>query len=186
MSVLELCQRVRTNTNLTHTLCVHTQAKLGSKIDPLAPKKYHISNPKHILEIGSSSSMNDVEKQCFYMCVKCFSICLILTEKADDIPGPVTHEIVIAEPPYVLIKWNAPRSPNGLIILYEVFYRKVGDTEVSINHLNFNSEDKIKPWKAGIMIISQRYRDEGGQQKYLNVLFRREIDLRADRCKRKS
>uniref|UniRef100_A0A3B4XXZ6 Tyrosine-protein kinase receptor n=1 Tax=Seriola lalandi dorsalis TaxID=1841481 RepID=A0A3B4XXZ6_SERLL len=51
-------------------------------------------------------------------------------EKADDIPGPVTHEIVTAEPPYVLIKWNSPRSPNGLIILYEVFYRKVGDTEV--------------------------------------------------------
>ncbi|XP_070688502.1 insulin receptor b [Pempheris klunzingeri] len=51
-------------------------------------------------------------------------------EKADDIPGSVTHEIVTAEPPYVLIKWNAPRSPNGLIILYEVFYRKVGDTEV--------------------------------------------------------
>uniref|UniRef100_A0A7N8Y4L7 Tyrosine-protein kinase receptor n=1 Tax=Mastacembelus armatus TaxID=205130 RepID=A0A7N8Y4L7_9TELE len=51
-------------------------------------------------------------------------------EKADDIPGPVTHEIVLAEPPYVLIKWNAPQSPNGLIILYEVFYRKAGDTEV--------------------------------------------------------
>uniref|UniRef100_A0A3P8RPL1 Tyrosine-protein kinase receptor n=1 Tax=Amphiprion percula TaxID=161767 RepID=A0A3P8RPL1_AMPPE len=50
-------------------------------------------------------------------------------EKADDIPGPVTHEIVMAEPPYVLIKWNTPKSPNGLIILYEVFYRKVGDTE---------------------------------------------------------
>uniref|UniRef100_A0A8C6Q7F4 Tyrosine-protein kinase receptor n=1 Tax=Nothobranchius furzeri TaxID=105023 RepID=A0A8C6Q7F4_NOTFU len=51
-------------------------------------------------------------------------------EKADDIPGPVTHDVVVAEPPYVLIKWNAPRSPNGLIILYEVFYKKVGDTEV--------------------------------------------------------
>ncbi|XP_062251588.1 insulin receptor b [Platichthys flesus] len=50
-------------------------------------------------------------------------------EKADDIPGPVTHEIVTAEPPYVLIKWNKPPSPNGLIILYEVFYRKVGDSE---------------------------------------------------------
>lgn len=61
-------------------------------------------------------------------------LCLVPTEKADDIPGPVTHEIVTAEPPYVLIKWNAPRSPNGLIILYEVFYRKVGDTEVSNSH----------------------------------------------------
>uniref|UniRef100_A0A3B5A4N8 Tyrosine-protein kinase receptor n=1 Tax=Stegastes partitus TaxID=144197 RepID=A0A3B5A4N8_9TELE len=50
-------------------------------------------------------------------------------EKADDIPGAVTHEIVTSEPPDVLIKWNAPRSPNGLIILYEVFYRRVGDSE---------------------------------------------------------
>uniref|UniRef100_A0A8D3D5E5 Tyrosine-protein kinase receptor n=1 Tax=Scophthalmus maximus TaxID=52904 RepID=A0A8D3D5E5_SCOMX len=60
----------------------------------------------------------------------CFSLCPVSTEKADEIPGPVTHEIVTAEAPYVLIKWNTPRSPNGLIILYEVFYRKVGDTEV--------------------------------------------------------
>uniref|UniRef100_A0A3B3Z501 Tyrosine-protein kinase receptor n=1 Tax=Poecilia mexicana TaxID=48701 RepID=A0A3B3Z501_9TELE len=49
--------------------------------------------------------------------------------KADDIPGPVTHEIVNEEPPHVLVKWHEPPSPNGLIILYEVFYRKVGDTE---------------------------------------------------------
>lgn len=61
------------------------------------------------------------------MCLMCDS------EKADDIPGSVTHEIVTAEPPHVLIKWNAPRSPNGLIILYEVFYSRVGDTEVSID-----------------------------------------------------
>uniref|UniRef100_A0A674NPT3 Tyrosine-protein kinase receptor n=1 Tax=Takifugu rubripes TaxID=31033 RepID=A0A674NPT3_TAKRU len=51
-------------------------------------------------------------------------------EKADDIPDQVTHEIVAAEPPYVLIKWKEPQSPNGLIILYEVFYGKVGDAEV--------------------------------------------------------
>uniref|UniRef100_H3DDJ6 Tyrosine-protein kinase receptor n=1 Tax=Tetraodon nigroviridis TaxID=99883 RepID=H3DDJ6_TETNG len=50
-------------------------------------------------------------------------------EKADDIPDEVSHEIVAAEPPYVLIKWKEPESPNGLIILYEVFYGKVGDTE---------------------------------------------------------
>uniref|UniRef100_A0A3B3UYM0 receptor protein-tyrosine kinase n=1 Tax=Poecilia latipinna TaxID=48699 RepID=A0A3B3UYM0_9TELE len=40
--------------------------------------------------------------------------------KADDIPGPVTHEIVNEEPPHVLVKWHEPPSPNGLIILYEV------------------------------------------------------------------
>lgn len=55
----------------------------------------------------------------------------------------MTHEIVTAEPPHVLIKWNAPSSPNGLIILYEVFYRKVGDAEVSINH-QLESEDREK------------------------------------------
>lgn len=44
----------------------------------------------------------------------------------------------MAEPPYVLIKWNAPSSPNGLIVLYEVFYSKVGETEVSaLPALNF-------------------------------------------------
>ncbi|KAF3834782.1 hypothetical protein F7725_027340 [Dissostichus mawsoni] len=52
--------------------------------------------------------------------------------KADEIPGEVTHEIVNTEPPYVMIKWEPPRSPNGLIILYEVFYRKVGESEVSV------------------------------------------------------
>ncbi|KAM3876410.1 insulin receptor b [Diretmus argenteus] len=51
-------------------------------------------------------------------------------EKADDIPGPVTHEMIPDEPNSVFIKWQAPRSPNGLIILYELFYRKVGDLEV--------------------------------------------------------
>lgn len=55
------------------------------------------------------------------------------TEKADDIPGPVTHVIEKTEPPSVSIKWNEPHSPNGLIILYEVFYRKIGDPEVSIH-----------------------------------------------------
>lgn len=128
--------------------CIYTQTKLKSTCFPNAP---HIK-PK--TEVGSSSNMNDVDIARHMPQV--FSICYILTEKADDIPGHVIHEIVIAEPPYVLIKWNAPRSPNGLIILYEVFYRKVGDTEVSINHLWASIVVKV-------MIIFQRYRD-GGQQ----------------------
>lgn len=60
----------------------------------------------------------------------------------------MTHEIVTAEPPYVLIKWNSPHSPNGLIILYEVFYRKVGDTEVSINR--HQGKGLKKRWEEGI------------------------------------
>ncbi|KAM4575044.1 insulin receptor b [Fundulus diaphanus] len=50
-------------------------------------------------------------------------------QKADDIPGLVTHEIVDTEPPHVVVRWNEPPSPNGLIILYEVYYQRVGDPE---------------------------------------------------------
>ncbi|KAJ3599168.1 hypothetical protein NHX12_033131 [Muraenolepis orangiensis] len=51
-------------------------------------------------------------------------------EKADDIPGPVTHTMLPEEPNSVFIGWQEPRAPNGLIILYELFYRKVGDQEL--------------------------------------------------------
>lgn len=97
------------------------------------------------------------------MCTEYYSSCLVLVEKADDIPGPVIHEIVTAEPPYVLIKWNPPRSPNGLIILYEVFYRKVGDTEVSINHL----EQQALIWEGGDhnYYFPKTEGGEGGQQR---------------------
>ncbi|CAL8268794.1 unnamed protein product [Arctogadus glacialis] len=33
------------------------------------------------------------------------------------------------EPNSVFIRWQEPRAPNGLIVLYELFYRKVGDQE---------------------------------------------------------
>lgn len=62
-----------------------------------------------------------------------FFIFRIPAVKADNIPGPVTHEVLTGENTSILIKWNAPPSPNGLIILYEVFYKKVGDAEVNIN-----------------------------------------------------
>ncbi|CAL8254318.1 unnamed protein product [Merluccius merluccius] len=51
-------------------------------------------------------------------------------EKADDIPGPVTHEMLPDEHNSVFIRWQEPRAPNGLIILYELFYKKVGDQEL--------------------------------------------------------
>lgn len=94
------------------------------------------------MQLHPKSTTYQTLSHCTY--VKRLSLCLVLTEKADDIPGPVTHEIVTAEPPYVLIKWKAPHSPNGLIILYEVFYRKVGDTEVSINHLQTFNKERIQ------------------------------------------
>lgn len=31
----------------------------------------------------------------------------------------------------VHIRWMEPKAPNGMIILYEVHYKRLGDTEVS-------------------------------------------------------
>lgn len=47
------------------------------------------------------------------------------TAKADDIVGPVTHEIF--ENNVVHLMWQEPKEPNGLIVLYEVSYRRYGD-----------------------------------------------------------
>ncbi|NXT30997.1 INSR protein, partial [Pelecanoides urinatrix] len=47
--------------------------------------------------------------------------------KADDIVGPVTHELV--EKNTVHLKWQEPKEPNGLIVLYEVNYGRLGETE---------------------------------------------------------
>uniref|UniRef100_A0A669EAE2 Tyrosine-protein kinase receptor n=1 Tax=Oreochromis niloticus TaxID=8128 RepID=A0A669EAE2_ORENI len=72
-------------------------------------------------------------------------------EKADDIPEPVTHEIVQGEPPYVLIKWNPPINPNGLIILYEVFYSKVGDSEVHTTCVSRPAYQKLGGTKLSLV-----------------------------------
>ncbi|NWS12921.1 INSR protein, partial [Pachyramphus minor] len=47
--------------------------------------------------------------------------------KADDIVGPVSHEVV--EKNMVHLRWQEPKEPNGLIVLYEVNYGRLGDTE---------------------------------------------------------
>uniref|UniRef100_A0A8D3CD58 Tyrosine-protein kinase receptor n=1 Tax=Scophthalmus maximus TaxID=52904 RepID=A0A8D3CD58_SCOMX len=103
----------------------------GSKLKVFLKESTVISNLHHFtsykIEIMACNHPTDLKRCSMATYV---SARTMPEEKADEIPGPVTHEIVTAEAPYVLIKWNTPRSPNGLIILYEVFYRKVGDTEV--------------------------------------------------------
>uniref|UniRef100_A0A673MM63 Tyrosine-protein kinase receptor n=1 Tax=Sinocyclocheilus rhinocerous TaxID=307959 RepID=A0A673MM63_9TELE len=47
-------------------------------------------------------------------------------EKADDIVGPITCEVSEYS---VHIRWMEPKAPNGMIILYEVHYKRLGDTE---------------------------------------------------------
>ncbi|MBV94658.1 Insulin receptor, partial [Eschrichtius robustus] len=53
-----------------------------------------------------------------------------LKAKADDIVGPVTHEIF--ENNVVHLMWQEPKEPNGLIVLYEVSYRRYGEEELHL------------------------------------------------------
>ncbi|KAK6291194.1 hypothetical protein J4Q44_G00384050 [Coregonus suidteri] len=47
-------------------------------------------------------------------------------DKADDIVGPISYDVTEYT---VHIKWLEPKAPNGMIILYEVNYKRLGDTE---------------------------------------------------------
>ncbi|KAJ8373287.1 hypothetical protein AAFF_G00266430 [Aldrovandia affinis] len=47
-------------------------------------------------------------------------------DKADDIIGPITYDVSEYS---VHIRWQEPRAPNGMIILYELNYRRTGDPE---------------------------------------------------------
>uniref|UniRef100_A0AAY4BH53 Tyrosine-protein kinase receptor n=1 Tax=Denticeps clupeoides TaxID=299321 RepID=A0AAY4BH53_9TELE len=47
-------------------------------------------------------------------------------DRADDIVGSVTCDVS----EYMAhIKWTEPKAPNGMIILYEINYKRLGDTE---------------------------------------------------------
>ncbi|NXA23564.1 INSR protein, partial [Ibidorhyncha struthersii] len=65
--------------------------------------------------------------------------------KADDIVGPVTHELV--EKNTVHLKWQEPKEPNGLIVLYEVNYGRLGEAEEAhycVSRKHFASEQGCK------------------------------------------
>lgn len=49
------------------------------------------------------------------------------TDKADDITAPIKCMVTEST---VHITWQEPAAPNGMIILYEVNYKRLGDTEV--------------------------------------------------------
>uniref|UniRef100_A0A8D3C4A4 Tyrosine-protein kinase receptor n=1 Tax=Scophthalmus maximus TaxID=52904 RepID=A0A8D3C4A4_SCOMX len=48
-------------------------------------------------------------------------------DKADDIVGSISHEVTENS---VHITWQEPAAPNGMTILYEVNYKRLGDTEL--------------------------------------------------------
>lgn len=53
-------------------------------------------------------------------------------DKADDITGPIKYDVTENT---VHITWQEPLAPNGMIILYEVNYKRHGDTEVKTRNI---------------------------------------------------
>ncbi|KAG8454851.1 hypothetical protein GDO86_001174 [Hymenochirus boettgeri] len=51
--------------------------------------------------------------------------------KSDNIVGPISYEYM--EPNIIHLKWQEPKDPNGLIVLYEVHYSQVGSNEEVIS-----------------------------------------------------
>ncbi|XP_037837848.1 insulin receptor a isoform X2 [Kryptolebias marmoratus] len=72
-------------------------------------------------------------------------------DKADDILGPITYDV---SENTVHIGWHEPAAPNGIIILYEVNYKRLGDSEeqhycVSRNMYNVTRGCKLKVMHPG-------------------------------------
>uniref|UniRef100_A0A1A8QE15 Tyrosine-protein kinase receptor n=2 Tax=Nothobranchius TaxID=28779 RepID=A0A1A8QE15_9TELE len=72
-------------------------------------------------------------------------------DKADDVLPPITHDVTENT---VHISWQEPAAPNGIIILYEVNYKRLGDTEelhycVSRNMYKVSRGCKLKVMHPG-------------------------------------
>ena len=57
-------------------------------------------------------------------------------------PGPVFN--LTAGPKFisVILEWEPPQEPNGIIIAYEVTYR-VGSTRITVNTTDLNTREQI-------------------------------------------
>ncbi|XP_013862871.1 insulin receptor a [Austrofundulus limnaeus] len=69
-------------------------------------------------------------------------------DKADDILGPITHDV---SENTVHISWHEPAAPNGIIILYEVNYKRQGDSEELHYCVSRNMYRSIKGCRLKVM-----------------------------------
>lgn len=64
-------------------------------------------------------------------------------EKADNIPGLVTHEMDEKAKGTVLLKWPEPPQASGLILMYELKFRLGSEVSNSIKHPNTTQNKSI-------------------------------------------
>ncbi|XP_051944822.1 insulin receptor a [Hippocampus zosterae] len=94
-------------------------------------------------------------------------------DKADDITGPITYEVsdMIAH-----ITWQEPAAPNGMIILYEVNYKRIGDSEelhhcVSRSMYKATRGCKLRVMHAGNYTVRIRATSLAGNGSWTNPTY---------------
>ncbi|KAM4605480.1 insulin receptor a [Polymixia lowei] len=103
-------------------------------------------------------------------------------DKADDIVGPIMYEVVDYS---VHIKWQEPKSPNGMIILYEVNYKRLGDTEelhhcVSRNMYKMSNGSKLRVVHPGNYTVRIRATSLAGNGSWTEPTHFYVLDQRVD------
>ncbi|CAL8279425.1 unnamed protein product [Lota lota] len=103
-------------------------------------------------------------------------------DKADDIPGVISYEVTEY---MVHVKWKEPTAPNGMIILYEVHYKRLGDTEelhlcVSRNMYRMYNGTKLRVVHPGNYSARVRATSLAGNGSWTTPMHFYVQDLRTD------
>uniref|UniRef100_A0A3Q3XF24 Tyrosine-protein kinase receptor n=1 Tax=Mola mola TaxID=94237 RepID=A0A3Q3XF24_MOLML len=94
-------------------------------------------------------------------------------DKADDVTGPINYEVTENT---VHITWQEPVAPNGMIILYEVNYKRLGDTEelhycVSRNMYKVTRGCKLKVMHPGNYTVRIRATSLAGNGSWTEATY---------------
>uniref|UniRef100_A0A7N8WTW5 Insulin receptor n=1 Tax=Mastacembelus armatus TaxID=205130 RepID=A0A7N8WTW5_9TELE len=108
-------------------------------------------------------------------------------DKADDIVGPISYEVTENA---VHITWQEPVAPNGMIILYEVNYKRLGDTElhycVSRNMYKVTRGCKLKVMHPGNYTVRIRATSLAGNGSWTEPTYFFVQDRQDSSCSKRS
>lgn len=142
-----------------------------------------ISNLKHFtsyqIEIHACNDPNDLNRCSMAAYV---SARTMPEEHADDIRSPILCEVSEYS---VHIRWAEPKEPNGMIILYEVNYRRLGDTEElhhCVSRKNYVSDGgcKLRVVHPGNYSVRIRATSLAGNGSWTDPAYFYVKDLRVD------
>ncbi|XP_056148525.1 insulin receptor a [Lampris incognitus] len=103
-------------------------------------------------------------------------------DKADDIVGSIAYKVSEYT---VHVKWQEPKAPNGMIILYEVNYKRLGDAEelhhcVSRNMYKISNGCKLRVVRPGNYTVRIRATSLAGNGSWTEPTYFYVQDMRVD------